>query len=137
MELCRAHAVDIIHPDLATAGGILETKKIGDAAQELGVPMAMHFAGSPVSCMANVHCAAATQNFLVMENHSVDVPWWSDLVDGVEKPIVNKGFITVPDKPGLGVTLNEEAVKRHLLEPGYFEPTPQWDVDHSNDRLWS
>ncbi len=137
IELCRAHAVDIIHPDLATAGGILETKKIGDAAQELGVPMAMHFAGSPVSCMANVHCAAATQNFLVMENHSVDVPWWGDLVDGIEKPIVNKGFITVPDKPGLGVTLNEEAVKQHLLEPGYFEPTPQWDVDRSNDRLWS
>ena len=137
LELCRAHAVDIIHPDLATAGGILETKKIGDAAQELGVPMAMHFAGSPVSCMANVHCAAATENFLVMENHSVDVPWWSDLVDGVEKPIVNKGFITVPDKPGLGITLNEEAVKQHLLEPGYFEPTPQWDVDRSNDRLWS
>jgi len=137
LELCRARAVDIIHPDLATAGGILETKKIGDAAQELGVPMAMHFAGSPVSCMANVHCAAATENFLVMENHSVDVPWWSDLVDGVEKPIVNKGFITVPDKPGLGVTLNEEVVKQHLLDPGYFEPTPQWDVDRSNDRLWS
>ncbi len=89
--------------------------------------MAMHFAGTPVSCMANVHCAAATENFLVLENHSVDVPWWDDLVDGVEKPIVNKGFITVPDKPGLGVTLNDEVVKQHLLEPGYFEPTPEWD----------
>jgi L-alanine-DL-glutamate epimerase-like enolase superfamily enzyme len=137
MELCRAHAVDIIHPDLATSGGILETKKIGDGAQELGVPMAMHFAGTPVSCMANVHCAAATENFLVMENHSVDVPWWGDLVEGVEKPIVNKGYITVPDKPGLGVTLNEAVVKQHLAEPGYFEPTPQWDVDRTNDRLWS
>jgi L-alanine-DL-glutamate epimerase-like enolase superfamily enzyme len=137
IELCRTHAVDIIHPDLATSGGILETKKIGDAAQEFGVPMAMHFAGTPVSCMANVHCAAATENFLVMENHSVDVPWWGDLVEGVEKPIVNKGFITVPDKPGLGVTLNEAVVKQHLLEPGYFEPTPQWNTDRSNDRLWS
>jgi L-alanine-DL-glutamate epimerase-like enolase superfamily enzyme len=137
MELCRAHAVDIIHPDLATSGGILETKKIGDGAQEYGVAMAMHFAGSPVSCMANVHCAAATENFLVLENHSVDVPWWSDLVEGVEKPIVNKGYITVPDKPGLGVTLNEAVVKQHLLEPGYFEPTPQWNTDRSNDRLWS
>ena len=139
VQLCRAHAVDIIHPDLATAGGILETKKIGDAAQELGVPMAMHFAGSPVSAFANVHCAAATENFLVMENHSVDVPWWSDLVDGVEKPIVNKGFITVPDKPGLGITLNEEAVKQHLLpqDQGFFEPTPQWDAERSWDRLWS
>jgi L-alanine-DL-glutamate epimerase-like enolase superfamily enzyme len=137
IELCRAHAVDIIHPDLATSGGILETKKIGDAAQELGVAMAMHFAGTPVSCMANVHCAAATENFLVMENHSVDVPWWGDLVEGVEKPIVNKGYITVPDKPGLGVTLNEAVVKQHLAEPGYFEPTPQWNTPQGNDRLWS
>jgi len=137
MELCRAHAVDIIHPDLATSGGILETKKIGDGAQELGVPMAMHFAGSPISCMANVHCAAATENFLVLENHSVDVPWWNDLVNGIEKPIVNKGYITVPDKPGLGITLNDDVVKQHLLEPGYFEPTPQWNVDRTNDRLWS
>jgi hypothetical protein len=62
--------------------------------------------------MAKVHCAAATENFLVLENHSVDVPWWSDLVEGVEKPFVNKGFITVPDKPGLGVTLNEEVMKQ-------------------------
>jgi L-alanine-DL-glutamate epimerase-like enolase superfamily enzyme len=137
LELARNHAVDILHPDLATSGGILETKKIGDAIQEYGVPMAMHFAGSPVSCMANVHCAAATENFLVLENHSVDVPWWSDLVNGVEKPIVNHGFITVPDKPGLGITLNDEVMKQHLGEPGYFEPTPQWNVDRANDRLWS
>ncbi len=137
IELCRNHAVDIVHPDLMTSGGILETKKIGDAAQEYGVPMAMHFAGTPIACMANVHCAAATENFLVLENHSVDVPWWGDLVDGIDKPIVNKGFITVPDKPGLGITLNEEVVKQHLLEPGYFEPTPQWNTDRTNDRQWS
>jgi L-alanine-DL-glutamate epimerase-like enolase superfamily enzyme len=139
LELARAHAVDIVQPDLATAGGILETKKIGDACQELGVPMAMHFAGTPISCMANVHCAAATENFLVLENHSFDVPWWGDLVEGIDKPIVNQGFIAVPDKPGLGVTLNEEVLKRHLnpQDSGYFEPTPQWDTDRTNDRWWS
>jgi L-alanine-DL-glutamate epimerase-like enolase superfamily enzyme len=138
LELCRQHAVDMIHPDLATAGGILETKKIGDAAQEYGVAMAMHFAGTPVSCMANVHCAAATENFLVLENHSVDVPWWSELVEGIEKPIVNRGYIKVPEKPGLGITLNEEVVKQHLLPgTGYFEPTTEWDKERSWDRLWS
>jgi L-alanine-DL-glutamate epimerase-like enolase superfamily enzyme len=136
-ELCRKHAVDIIHPDLATSGGILETHKIGDMAEEYGVPMAMHFAGSPISCFANVHCAAATENVLVLENHSVDIPWWSDLVEGVEKPIVNKGSITVPGKPGLGVTLNDDVVKQHLREPGYFEPTPEWDNERSWDRTWS
>jgi len=139
IELAKNHAVDILHPDLATSGGILETKKIGDVIQEFGVPMAMHFAGSPVSCMANVHCAAATENFLVLENHSVDVPWWSDLVEGVEKPIVNHGFITVPDKPGLGITLNDEVMKQHLMPEsgGYFEPTKEWDKERSHDRLWS
>ena len=139
MELCRNHAVDIIHPDLASSGGILETKKIGDMAQEFGVPMAMHFAGSPVSCMANVHCAAATENFLVLENHSVDVPWWDDLVTGISKPIIDKGFITVPNGPGLGVTLNEAVVKQHLSpeDPGYFLPTTDWDKQRSHDRLWS
>lgn len=136
-ELARSHAVDILHPDLATSGGILETRKIGDGIQEHGVAMAMHFAGTPVSCMANVHCAAATENFLALENHSVDVPWWDDLVNGVSKPIVQKGHIPVPEGPGLGVTLNDEVVKQHLLEPGYFNPTPEWDKERSHDRLWS
>jgi L-alanine-DL-glutamate epimerase-like enolase superfamily enzyme len=136
VKLAEDHAIDILHPDLATSGGILETKKIGDAIEPHGIPMAMHFAGSPISCMANVHCAAATNNFLVLENHSVDVPWWSDLVEGVEKPIVNHGFIMVPDGPGLGVTLNEAEFKKHV-EGGYFEPTEQWNKERSHDRLWS
>jgi len=137
--LCARHAVGKIHPDLATSGGILETHKIGDMAEEYGVPMAMHFAGTPVSCMANVHCAAATQNFLALENHSLDVPWWSSLVqEGAKTPIVNHGFIDVPDRPGLGVTLNEEVVRQHLAPgSGYFDPTPQWDHERSWDRLWS
>jgi len=138
VELATNHAVDMIQPDLATAGGILETKKIGDACQELGVPMVLHMAGTPIACMAAVHCAAATENFLVMENHSVDVPWWGDMVNGVEKPIISKGYINVPEGPGLGITsLNDGVIKQHLMEPGYFEPTPAWDKERSNDRLWS
>ena len=137
LELCRNHAVDIIHPDLATSGGIMETKKIGDIAQEYGIPMAMHFAGTPVSFMANVHCAAASENFLVLEHHSVDVPWWDDLVDGIDKPIVRDGFMKAPDTPGLGITLNEDVVREHLTDGRYFEPTPEWDEERSSDRLWS
>ena len=138
INLCQKHAVSKIHPDLSTSGGILETHKIGDAAMELGVPMAMHYAGLPINCMASVHCAAATENFLALENHSLDRPWWQDLVEGIDKPIINKGYITVPDKPGLGITLNEDAVKAHLA-PGatYFAPTPQWDNERSGDHLWS
>ena len=136
--LCSNHAVSKIHPDLATSGGILQTHRIGDMAFKYGVPMAMHFAGTPVSCMANVHCAAATRNFLALENHSLDVPWWQDLVEGIDKPIVNKGFITVSDKPGLGITLNDDVVKQHLKSgTGFFEPTKEWDDKTSWDRTWS
>jgi L-alanine-DL-glutamate epimerase-like enolase superfamily enzyme len=134
--LCKAHAIDMIHPDLATSGGLLETKKIGDMAQEYGIPMAMHFAGTPVSFMANIHCAAATENFLVLEHHSVDVPWWENMIEG-EKPLFSKGFANLPTRPGLGVTLNDDVVKQHLAEPGFFEPTPQWNQERVNDRLWS
>jgi L-alanine-DL-glutamate epimerase-like enolase superfamily enzyme len=138
IKLIDARAVDMIHPDLATAGGILETKKIGDYAEDHGIPMAMHFAGTPVSFMANVHCAAATQNFVALEHHSIDVPWWEDMVTGIDKPMVKDGFVTVPNKPGLGIELNEKVVKEHLVkDTGYFLPTPEWNTDRSWDRLWS
>ncbi|MDY0098112.1 MAG: mandelate racemase/muconate lactonizing enzyme family protein [Bacteroidales bacterium] len=139
--LIDMQAVDIVHPDLATSGGLLETKKIGDYAEENGIAMAMHQAGTPVSFMANVHCAAATQNFLALEHHSVDVEWWESLVKMTgKKPLIEKGFAPVPlDSPGLGIELNEEVVKQHLRpdEPGYFLPTPEWDQRRAADHLWS
>jgi L-alanine-DL-glutamate epimerase-like enolase superfamily enzyme len=138
IKLIDAHAVDIVHPDLATSGGLLETKKIGDYAEEHGVAMAMHFAGTPVSFMANVHCAAATQNFMALEHHSVDVDYWTSLVK-TKGPLVEKGFALVPEAPGLGIELNDEVVKKHLDPENnqYFTPTPEWDKDRSWDRLWS
>ena len=139
LPLLQAHAVNVIHPDLATSGGILETKKIGDLAQEFGVSMAMHMAGSPISTLAAVHCAAATENFIALEHHFTEVPFWDDFIDGLPKPIIRNGYIAVPETPGLGFTLNEEAVREHLIpeDPGFFEPTPQWDTERSWDRLWS
>jgi L-alanine-DL-glutamate epimerase-like enolase superfamily enzyme len=139
VELIRMGAVDMIHPDLASSGGLIETKKIGDVAQEHGVAMAMHFAGTPVSFMANVHCAAATENFVALEHHSLDVPWWEQLVTTVDgKPLVDRGFALVPDSPGLGIELNETVVRQHLRPgSGYFDATPQWDKERSWDRTWS
>lgn len=139
--LIDAHSVDIIHPDLATSGGLLETKRIGDYAEENGIAMAMHQAGTPVSFMANVHCAAATQNFLALEHHSVDLKWWENLVKMTgSQPIITKGFANVPvDSPGLGIEMNDEVAKEHLSPKanGYFLPTPEWDERRSHDRLWS
>lgn len=138
IELAKNHAVDIFHPDLASSGGLLETKKIGDAVMEYGHAMAMHFAGTPISFMANVHCAAATENFLVLEHHSVDVPWWKDLVTGYDQPLYEKGFAAVPNKPGLGVEPNPDEIRKHLApNTGYFEPTENWNNERSWDRLYS
>jgi L-alanine-DL-glutamate epimerase-like enolase superfamily enzyme len=137
--LLESRAVNVIHPDMATSGGIMETKRIGDYAQEYGVSMAMHMAGTPISTMASVHCAAATENFIALEHHFSEVPFWNDFITGVGNPIIQQGHIPVPDAPGLGFEINEEVIKEHLVDwdKGYFEPTPDWDRRGSHDRLWS
>jgi L-alanine-DL-glutamate epimerase-like enolase superfamily enzyme len=136
--LCKEHAVDIIQPDPSTAGGILETKRIVDMAQTYGIPTAYHGAYTPVAEMAMVHSAAASEGFMVLENHNVDNPWWDSLVDGVPKPLVQKGFIPVPNGPGLGISLYEAAIKEHMDKAGgHFEPTTQWDTERSSDNIYS
>lgn len=139
-DLFAARAISIAHPDLASSGGLLETKKIGDLAQEHGIAMAMHMAGSPVAALASVHCAAATENFMVLENHSVDTPSWNEVVLGLPNPIIQDGHIEVPETPGLGFSgLNEDLLREHMdpRQPGYFESTEEWDSERSHDRLWS
>jgi L-alanine-DL-glutamate epimerase-like enolase superfamily enzyme len=121
-------AISIIHPDPGTSGQCRETKRIGDYANERGVPVAIHMAGSPLGTMGAVHTACTFDNFLAMECHAVDfMSWWQELVTGVSQPMINSGYITVPDTPGLGIELNEAVVKEHLRYPGYFEPTTDWD----------
>lgn len=137
-ELIDRRAVDIVHPDPNSSGGILETKRIGDYAEQQGISMMLHHAASPVSFLGSVHIAAATKNFLWLEHHSVDREWWEDLVTDTKKPIVENGYIRVPEEPGIGVELNEEVVKEHLREgTEFFAPTPEWDEVRSWDRLWS
>jgi L-alanine-DL-glutamate epimerase-like enolase superfamily enzyme len=143
IKLCDIHAVDIVHPDLHTSGGMMETKKIGDYAEEKGVAMAMHCSSTPVGFMASVHCAAATNNFLALEmtTQAVDNPWWSNLVKTTDdRKIAEKGFANVPETaPGLGIELNEEELKKHLhpVDKSFFVPTTEWNERRSEDHLWS
>lgn len=127
-EMIETRAVDIIHPDLLTSGGMLETKRIADYAERHGIPTALHSAGSPISFMANVHCGAAISSLVALENHGLDMPFWHDLVTGLPDPLMVDGYVSVPDKPGLGVDLNEEAIRANLRSGGYFQPTPEWDA---------
>lgn len=138
LPLLKSGALAVIHPDLLTAGGILETKKIGDLAEEYGVQMNLHMAESPIACMAAVHVAAATRNFMALELHSVDVPWWGELVNPVLK--YDGGYIDVPNTPGLGIeSLNEELIaeKAHADFPEPWNSTEEWDKEWANDRQWS
>lgn len=139
--LLKERAVSVIHPDVLSAGGILETKKVGDMAQEYGVQMALHMAETPIGCLAAAHAAAATENFIACEFHSSEVDWWEDMVKvGPGKPIVDRGFIRVSDAPGLGIEeLNDEVLKEHLHPeyPDMWASTEEWERCVSNDRLWS
>ena len=127
------NAVSIIHPDMETSGGLMETKRIADYAYRYGIKTMFHHAGSPVGALASVHCACTIRDFVCMENHAMDLPWWEDLVSGPAKPLIKDGHYTVPEKPGLGIELNDEVVQKYLREPkylskaGYFEPTPEFD----------
>jgi L-alanine-DL-glutamate epimerase-like enolase superfamily enzyme len=139
-DLVERRAVGVVHPDIMTSGGILETKRIGDYAGEHGIAMALHMAGSPVAALASVHAAAATEHFLALENHSADIPDWSSLVTGLPRPLVVDGSITVPETPGLGFTdLDKDACEPFLdpRDPEWFAPTPGWDTERAHDRLWS
>ena len=136
--LLDSGALAVVHPDLLTAGGIAETKKVGDYAEERGVQMSLHMAESPIAAMAAVHVAAATRNFMALEIHSVDVPWWKDLVNPAFR--IENGFVPVPDAPGLGIeSLNEDLIQAHLHEsfPEAWSSTDEWNKEWANDRRWS
>lgn len=137
--LFDAQAIRVAHPDPASAGGILETKKIGDLAQGYGIPMALHLAATPIATLACVAIGASTENFLALEFHAADVPDWSELVTGLPNPIIQDGYIRVPDGPGLGFgDINEDMFRRYLdpVDSSWFAETSQWDNEWNYDRPW-
>ena len=106
-------AVDIIAPDLPKVGGMRETRKIADVANQYYVPVAMHNVSSPIATMASAHVGTAIPNSLAVEYHSYQLGWWEDLV---EEDVIENGCITIPEKPGLGLTLDMDAVEEHMVE---------------------
>lgn len=112
-EMITTQAVDILHVDIPKSGGLLEAKKIADLADLYYIPVAAHNVSSPVGTVAACHTCASIRNFIVMEFHCSDVPWWNDLVV-TGQPLIRDGYITVPEGPGLGYELNEEVARAHL-----------------------
>jgi L-alanine-DL-glutamate epimerase-like enolase superfamily enzyme len=98
---------------LQKVGGVAVAQSIAQFADVHGMPLAVHNISSPVGTLAAAHFCAAIPNFLALEFHASEVPFWNDLIEGVPKPIIRNGFVEIPEKPGLGVTLNEEVARRY------------------------
>ncbi len=118
-ELFEKRAVDIIMPDIQKCGGLLEARKIADMAHTYYIPMAPHCQASPIGAMASCHVLAAIPNALVLEWHwghpAARMARWKQIVK--EGDIIEKGFITVPDRPGIGLEMDDEAVRK-MQRPG-------------------
>jgi galactonate dehydratase len=114
-QLLSKQAADIVQPDVCLAGGILELKKIAAMAEAHYVVVAPHNPMGPLATMVNVHFAASTPNFLILEYHPDDE---SPRKDFIKDPIlVKNGYLEIPNKPGWGYEVNEEAFRSHPPKP--------------------
>ena len=134
--LCEARAVDYIHPDHLVIGGCIELKKASDLAAKYGVGMMVHSNATPIGYACAAHTIAACENFLAMEWHQTQPAWHKELTD--KGDLVVNGFIPVPEGPGLGIKINEEAMK-HLCRPGEFftDPTTYWDSQVGGEKAYT
>jgi galactonate dehydratase len=127
VPLLERRLVDVIQPDLCHAGGITETKKIAALAEAYYVQVAPHSPQGPVSTAAAAHLALAIPNFLILEfvrsapyrDRVLREPW-----------IVRDGHLEVPDRPGLGVDLDEDALAASPMRPVGI-PRGAWAADGS------
>jgi galactonate dehydratase len=114
-QLLSKQAADIVQPDVCLAGGILELKKIAAIAEAHYVVVAPHNPMGPLATMVNVHFAACTPNFLILEYHPDDQSPRKDLIK--DPILVKNGYLEIPNKPGWGYEVNEEAFRRYPPKP--------------------
>jgi L-alanine-DL-glutamate epimerase-like enolase superfamily enzyme len=121
-EIITEHALSVVTPDLQKVGGLSIAQSIARFADLHTMPVAPHNISSPVGTLLSAHYCAAIPNFLALEFHASEVPFWNDLVEGMPKPMIQNGFITLSENPGLGITLNEDVARRYARkgEP-FFE----------------
>jgi len=112
-DIVRRRVLDVIMPDVKRTGGILELRKIAAVSESCGLVISPHNPSGPISTIASVHVCAAIPNFLVLEYPWGEVSWRGRLL--VPEEIVQDGTIDVPDRPGLGFTLDEELISAHQV----------------------
>ncbi len=120
-DLIIKQAVDIIMPDIPKCGGLSECRKIANLAEIYYIPFAPHNVASPIGTMASAQVCGTIPNFLVLEFHWLHRDYWSTITTDKED-IIKDGYITLNDKPGIGLELDEEVARAHQF-PGttWFE----------------
>lgn len=114
-NLFEMRAADYIQPDISHAGGIMELKKIASVAETYYIPFAPHNPSGPVANAATLQLAACCPNFSILEIMYSDVDWRKDVTN--EALEYKDGYITIPDKPGLGIEIDEEECLKHPYQP--------------------
>jgi galactonate dehydratase len=114
-KILEKKAADVVMPDLHKCGGIAEGQRIANLANLYYVPVAPHNVSSPLGTMGACHCCASFPNFLCLEWHHIS-RWdrWNELIE--EEPLIQNGYVTVSDKPGIGVTPIEDAIKKTAVQ---------------------
>lgn len=120
-ELIEKQAVDIIMPDLPKCGGLSDGRKSANLAELYYMGFAPHNVSSPIGTMASAHTCASVPNFLVLEYHWFHRDYWTTIIQEKED-IIKDGYIAMTDRPGIGVTLDEEVARQYQF-PGttWFE----------------
>lgn len=124
-EVFKRKALDYVQPDISHAGGIMECRKIAAMAETNYIPFAPHNPSGPVANAATLQLAACTPNFFYLEIMASDVPWRKEITD--EQLHFEDGYMTIPDKPGLGIELYEDSAIKHPYVPH--------DLRHYNGQL--
>lgn len=123
-EVFERRACHVIQPDLSHCGGLWEARKIAALAETYSMAVAPHNPNGPIATAAAVHFALATPNWLIQEAISSDVPWRDEVLDHPLEVVA--GTIAAPDRPGLGVEIDERAAAKHPFQPEaeqrYFHP---------------
>jgi galactonate dehydratase len=113
--LLATRRVDIVQPEYVELGGIHRLRQVAALAEAYQAMIAPHNARCPISTAVNVHVDAATRNVFIQETFDdFHVPWARELFDGI--PRIEDGYLTIPEGPGIGVTVNEALIDRH--KPG-------------------
>jgi galactonate dehydratase len=105
-------ALSIIQPDFTKTGGLFEGMKIANMAETYNVPVAPHGVCTPLGTLAITHVCGVIPNLLVQEFTQYQEKNFTELCDPVK--LDAEGFLPVPDAPGIGIGLNEAAVKERL-----------------------